>query len=71
MQALWLDDTPVGGGPATVLAHAVAAVLNSIHFGATQFGYAESEIVSMVATMIGGGQWEQLKADLEILNSRG
>ena len=71
MQAMCLDDTPVGGGPATVLAHAVAAVLNSIHFGATQFGYAESEIVSMVATMISGGQWEQLLADLETLNSRG
>jgi len=71
MQAMWLEDTPVGGGSAPVLTHAVAAVLNSIHFGATQFGYAESEIVSMVATMISGGQSAQLLADLETLNSRG
>jgi hypothetical protein len=60
-----------GTGPVTVLAHAVAAILNSIHFGAEQFGFTEAEIVHMVATMIAGGQTEQLLADLQLLNGRG
>ena len=71
MQALWLDDTPMGGGSAPVLAHSVAALHNSVHFGATQFGYAEAEIVHMVAPMISSGDAAQLLADLELLNSRG
>ncbi len=64
MQALWADDAPV-------LGHAVAAILNSVHFGAAMFGYTEAEIVHMVATMIGGGNLAQLLADLELLNGRG
>ena len=64
MQALWADDTPV-------LGHAVAAILNSVHFGAETFGYTEAEIVHMVETMIGGGNVAQLLTDLELLNGRG
>jgi hypothetical protein len=64
MQALWEIDTPV-------LGHAVAAILNSVHFGPAMFGYTEAELVHMVATMILGGNAAQLLADLELLNGRG
>ena len=64
MQALWLVETPV-------LGHAVAAILNSVHFGPAMFGYTEAELVHMVATMVLGGNAAQLLIDLELLTGRG